>query len=325
MYTTNFRTLVCFLFLTLFMISCAGEKSDNQEGTSNKLMVIITPSHDNPFFMVEANAAESRARELGYETLKLSHDDDLARQDQLIDRAIANGVDALILDNAGADASITSVKKAKDAGVAVFLIDREINASGIAVAQLVSNNYQCATTAADEFVRAMGEEGKYVELTGKESDTNAHIRSQGFNEILEQYPGMLRVARQSANWSQTEGYTKTETILQANPDIEGILSGNDTMALGAASALRSSGKEGVIVVGVDGSPDAIEAIKEGRMHATVLQPAVEMARKAVEQADEYLRNGESSYPEKQLFNCELITSENADQFGLFERVENASE
>lgn len=318
---SDIQLLIYSLILLLSVMACGGENREDDLDPDKELMVIITPSHDNPFFLAEADAAEDRAGELGYETLKLSHDDDLAKQDQLIDRAIANGADALILDNAGADASITAVQKAKDAGISVFLIDREINASGIAVAQLVSNNYQCARTAAEEFVDAMGEEGTYVELLGKESDTNAHIRSQGFNEILEQYPDMVQVARQSANWSQSEGYTKTETILQANPDVEGILSGNDTMALGAASALRSSGKENVIVVGIDGSPDAIEAIKQGHMHATVLQPAVKMARTAVDQADEFLRTGESQYPEKQLFDCELITSENADQFGLFERLE----
>ncbi len=324
MQVQNVSVYISSLFLTLLIVvavSCGGEKENNGTQTNENLMVIITPSHDNPFFKAEADAAEKRAQELGYETLKLSHEGDLVRQDQLIDKAIANGAAALILDNAGADASVTAVEKATNAGVPVFLIDREINATGIAVAQLVSNNYQCARSAAEEFVNAMGEEGRYVELVGKESDTNAQIRSQGFNEILDQYPVMEQVARQSANWSQSEGYTKTETILQAHPDIEGVLSGNDTMALGAASALRTSGKEDVIVVGIDGSPDAIEAIKEGRMHATVLQPAVKMATSAVEQADEYIQTGESQHQEKQLFNCELITAENADQFGLFRRLE----
>ena len=74
----------------------------------------------------------------------LVHDDDANKQSQLIDTAIARGAKAIILDNAGADATVAAVKKAKDARHAIFLIDREINASGVAVAQIVSNNYQGA-------------------------------------------------------------------------------------------------------------------------------------------------------------------------------------
>ena len=108
------------------------------------LIAIITPSHDNPFFKAEAVGAEQKAKELGYETLVLVHDDDANKQSQLIDTAIGRGAKAIILDNAGADASVAAVQKAKDAGIPSFLIDREINASGVAVSQIVSNNYQGA-------------------------------------------------------------------------------------------------------------------------------------------------------------------------------------
>ncbi len=111
------------------------------KGRSN-LIVIITPSMDNPFFGQEALGAEARAKALGYQTLKFSHDDDAFRQSQLIDTAIARNAGAIILDNAGADASAAAVAKAKAAGVPVFLIDREINTRGLATAQIVSNNYQ---------------------------------------------------------------------------------------------------------------------------------------------------------------------------------------
>ena len=126
------------------------------------------------------------------------------------------------------------MKKAKDAGIPSFLIDREINATGVAVAQIVSNNYQGAQLGAQEFVKLMGEKGNYVELVGKESDTNAGIRSKGYHDVIDDYPDLKMVAQQSANWSQTEAYSKMETILQANPDIKGVISGNDTMAMGAS-------------------------------------------------------------------------------------------
>ncbi len=281
------------------------------------VIAIITPSHDNPFFKAEADAAAARVKELGYEALVLIHDDDAAKQDELFDTVIAQGVKAIILDNAGADASVAAIQKAKDAGIPSFLIDREINSTGVAVAQIVSNNYQGATLGAEEFVRLMGEAGQYVELIGKESDTNAGIRSQGYNDVIGQYPDLELVAQQSANWSQTEAFEKMETILQANPDIKGVIAGNDTMALGAQAALEAAGKTDVIVVGFDGSPDVIAAIKEGKIAATVLQPAATLAVEAVNQADTFIKSGTAPAEEKQSLDCELITPENADDYGVF--------
>ena len=152
--------------------------------------------------------------------------------------AIAAHASAIILDNAGADASIAAIKKAKDAGIPSFLIDREINATGIAAVQIVSNNYQGATLGAQAFVSAMGEKGNYVELTGKESDTNAGIRSKGYHDVLDQYPDMKMVAQQSANWDQNEAFSKMELILQAHPEVNGVIAGNDTMAWGQSRLSR---------------------------------------------------------------------------------------
>ncbi len=275
--------------------------------------------HDNPFFKAEAETADARAKELGYDTLIMTHGGDANRQDQSIDTAIAQKAAAIILDNAGADASIAAVQKAKAEGIPSFLIDREINATGVATAQIVANNYQGASLGAEKFVELMSDKGSYVELTGKESDTNAGIRSKGYHDVLDKYPGLKMVAQQSANWSQTEAYSKMETILQANADIKGVIAGNDTMALGAAAALKAANKKGVIVVGFDGSPDAIAAIKTGDMKATVLQPAALIARLAVDQADKQINSGSASTgaAEKQSIDCELVTRENAEQFGLF--------
>ena len=84
---------------------------------SAKLIVIITPPHDNPFFKSEADGARLKAEALGYSTLVLVHDDDANKQNELFDTAIARGASAIILDNAGADATIAAVKKAKKAGI----------------------------------------------------------------------------------------------------------------------------------------------------------------------------------------------------------------
>ncbi|GHC51066.1 D-ribose ABC transporter substrate-binding protein [Neogemmobacter tilapiae] len=280
-------------------------------------IAIITPSHDNPFFKAEADGAAAKAKELGYEVMVLVHDDDANKQSELFDSAIAAGVKAIILDNAGADASVAAVQKAKDAGIPSFLIDREITATGVAVSQIVSNNYQGAQLGAEEFVKLMGETGEYAELIGKESDTNAGIRSKGYHDVIDQYPDLKMVASQTANWSQTEAYTVMESMLQANPGIKGVISGNDTMAMGAWAALEAAGRTDVIVVGFDGSNDVRDSIAKGGIKATVLQPAYAQAQMAVMQADTFIKTGSTGVDEKQLMDCVLINADNAAKLETF--------
>lgn len=280
-------------------------------------IAIITPSHDNPFFKAEADGAAAKATELGYEVMVLVHDDDANKQNELFDSAIAAGVKAIILDNAGADASVAAVQKAKDAGIPSFLIDREITATGVAVSQIVSNNYQGAQLGAEEFVKLMGEAGDYAELIGKESDTNAGIRSKGYHDVIDQYPDLKMVASQTANWSQTEAYSVMESMLQANPGIKGVISGNDTMAMGAWAALEAAGRTDVIVVGFDGSNDVRDSILKGGIKATVLQPAYAQAQMAVEQADKFIASGATGVEEKQLMDCVLVNADNAAKLETF--------
>jgi erythritol transport system substrate-binding protein len=286
------------------------------------MMCVIVPPVENPFFGAMQQIAADKAEELGYTTSRLVHNHDANEQLQLIESCIAEGAVAIILDNAGADATVAAVQEAKDAGIPSFLVDREITQDGVAVAQIVSNNYQGATILAEHFAGLMGEEGTYIELTGRDTDTNAHVRSQGYHDVLDEIDGMTMVAQQTANWSQDEGYSVTEQLLQQNPDVKGIIAGNDTMALGAQAAVMAAGKPDIIVVGFDGSDDAIISINAGELKATSLQPVAEMATQAAVQADAYIQaGGTTDLPEKQSIDMVLITPDNACDYYQFAPVE----
>lgn len=290
-------------------------------GGGSKIIYIITPSHSNPFFKTEAEAAAKKAKELGYEAKMVSHDDDPTKQAELFDTAISEKAAAIICDNAGSDATVAAVQKARDNNIPTFLIDREINESGIAISQIVANNYQGAKAVAEIFVEAMGEKGNYAELLGKESDTNAGVRSSAFHEVIDQYTDMKCVAKQTANWDQSEAYSKMETILQTNPDIKGVICGNDTMAMGAAAAIEAAKLKNVAIIGVDGSDDVRDEIKKGKITATALQQAALIAQMAVQQADDYLKKGSTGLDEKQLVDCVAITKDNADKLSAFTYTE----
>ena len=285
-------------------------------GGDSKILYCITPSTSNPFFGTEQVIAEKVGTELGYEVKCFSHDDDAAAQLELFEAAITDKAAAIICDNAGADASIEAIQKAYDAGIPTFLIDREINQTGLAVSQIVADNAQGAAAIAEVWVEAMNYEGKYAELLGLESDTNCHVRSDNYHAVIDEYPDLEMVAQQSANWDQTEAYEKTEAILQANPEITGIICGNDTMACGAVQACIDAGRDDIKIIGLDGSDDAGNYIKSGNMVGTALQQIALITETAVKEADDYL-NGTAPAEEKQLVPCIAITADNVANLSQF--------
>jgi erythritol transport system substrate-binding protein len=303
----------------LTLSGCAGAGTEDNAGSDQGLIAIITPGLENPFFKAGSDAAAAEAQALGYETSVASHDDDPNKQSELIDAAIAQGAKAIILDNAGADASIGAVKKAEEAGIPVFLFDREINETGIAKSQIVANNAQGAAAVAEEFVAALPDGGNYVELTGKESDTNAGVRSEAYASVISQYPNLISVAKETANWSQDEAFAKVETLLQRDSTIVGIIAGNDTMALGAVAAVEAAGlSDQITIAGFDGTPDAVAAVAAGKMIATGVQPAVLIAQLAVQQADKFIRTGSTGEDEKQSIDCFVVNASNASRYTLFD-------
>ena len=280
------------------------------------LMTIIVNDPSNPYWQTEGNVAKTEAEKLGYTANVGASKGDTNTESNLIDTAITNHSVAIILDPANASGSVGAVKKAIAAHIPVILINAEINQEGLAKAQLVSNNAQGAALGAQQWVKDVGQKGNYVELLGAPSDNNAATRSNGFSTVLSQYPDLKKVGSQVANWIRTQGHDKMQNMLQANPNIVGVISGNDEMALGAIAALKEAGKLSSIKVGgFDGSPDAVAAVKSGELAYTVLQPVATFAAKAVDEADSFIKTGKTgAATEKQLFNCILITKANAGRF-----------
>ncbi|WP_100443982.1 D-ribose ABC transporter substrate-binding protein [Glycomyces xiaoerkulensis] len=291
------------------------------EAVEGGYVPVISVELANPYWDTEAETARTALEGLGYETDVFQHENDPQRQNELIDTAVSQDAVAIVLDPAGADESIGAVQRATDADIPVFLINAEINEEGIALSQIVANNAQGAAAGAQYFAERMGGEGTYVELYGNPTDNNAPVRSTAYEETLAQYTDMELLQRETANWSREEGYQAMQNLLTAHPDIDGVLSGNDEMALGAIAAIESAGLtpgEDILVMGFDGSPDAVAAIEEGKLLGTVLQPIVSATEMLVEQLHTYLTEGETGTDqEKQAVDCVLITPDNIDRYTTF--------
>lgn len=301
---------------TLLLAAAAAATLFANAAWADGLISIIVNDPANPYWLTEGNVAKATAEGMGYTANVAAHKGDTNTESTLIDTAITNKSVAIILDPANADGSVGAVKKAIAANIPVFLVNAEINQEGLAKAQLVSNNAQGAALGATQWVESVGQSGKYAELFGNPADNNAATRSNGYETVLTQYPDLVKAAKEVADWDRTKGHDKMQSMLQANPDIIGVISGNDEMALGAIAALKEAGKlDKVKVGGFDGSPDAVEAIKAGEMQYTVLQPVAVFSAEAVKQADSFIKTGKTgAASEKQLFDCLLITKDNVDKY-----------
>lgn len=290
--------------------------------TEGGYVAIITTVLDNPYWDAESKTAKEQLEAIGYTTSIDAHNNDPQKQAELVDSAISKKAVAIVLDPAGAKESIGVVQKATDAGVPVFLINAEIEKEGIAKAQIIANNAQGAELGGQHFAEMMEGEGGFVELFGQPTDNNASVRSDAYHKVFEQYPDMDLLQTETANWVREEGAAKMEILLQAHSGkIKGVISGNDEMALGAIAAIEKAGLvpgKDIIVMGFDGSPDAVQAIKDGKLLGTVLQPIVAETEELVKQLDTYLKTGETgASTEKQAMDCVIITPDNVDKYGMF--------
>lgn len=280
--------------------------------SNDETITIIVNDPSNPFWFTEGHTAQIKAEELGYTTEVKAHQGSIENERQIIEQAIKNKSKAIILDPANTELTGKSVSLAKHNNIPVIIINAQIAATGLAHSQLVSDNTQCARLAAKSWSNAMKYSGEYIELVGASSDKNAAIRSAAFGSVLNSHTKLKRIATISADWSRLKSYQAIQQQIVAHPNLSGIISSNDEMALGAIQALQEAQKlDQVVVSGFDGSPDAATSILLDEMHFSVLQPVTTFAKEAVIQADNIIRNGSTGQnTEIQLFDCTLLSQDN---------------
>ena len=315
-------------FLTAVMITVFGCARDDSAASgdaasapdaASKRVAVVVSTLNNPWFVVLAETARDRAQELGYEATIFDSQNDPAKEAAHYENIVASGYDAILFNPTDADGSIVNVRAAKDAGVPVFCMDREINATDAAVSQIISDNYSGAVAVGQEFVKQVGREGKYVELLGLVGDNNTWNRSKGFHSVVDRFEGLEMVAQQSADFDRAKALEVLEAVLQSNPEIDAVFAGNDAMAMGAYQALVAAGKaEHVKVFGFDGADDVVRLISEGKIAATGMQFPKVMASTAAESADAYIK-GKHDFPQKTPVAVELVTLDNVSQFGDYGR------
>jgi ribose transport system substrate-binding protein len=244
---------------------------------------------NNPFFVTLKEGAERAAAQYGVKLIVVDAQDDPAKEAANIEDLIQKKVSALLINPTDTKAVVPSIQKANQAGIPVFTVDRAAEGGEI-VSHIASDNVAGGQMAAEFLCKALNGKGKVVELEGIPGTSAARDRGKGFNDYLkEKCPGLEVVARQPADFNRAKGLQVFENILQAQPQIDGVFAHNDEMVLGAIQAAEAAGRTGIIFVGFDAIDDAVKAVKEGKLAATVAQQPAEMGRLAVEMAVKYLQ------------------------------------
>jgi ABC-type sugar transport system substrate-binding protein len=308
------RTKLLKLMLILFFITGIFGCSEKNKVQPSQKMAVVISTLNNPWFVVLGESAAERARELGYTAHVFDSQNNSAKEAEHFDNIIAMGYDAILFNPTDADGSVLNVKRAKEAGIPTFCMDREINSRDAAVTQLLSDNFTGCVKLGQYFVRQMNKKGNYVEILGLVGDNNTWNRSSGFHSVVDEFPDLVMVAQQSADFDRNKAMDVMETIMQANPDIDAVFCGNDAMAMGAYQAVLAAGKTNRIkVFGFDGANDAVNAIAQGKIAATVMQFPVLMSRTSADLADQYI-NGNRDFSSKTPVEVILITPENVEEY-----------
>ena len=222
--------LLIVLLISVNMFTSCQQKDKVQSGPA-KIAVIVS-TLNNPWFVVLAETAAGKVKELGYKATIFDSQNDTAKETDHFENAIAAGYRAIIFNPTDADGSIANVKRAKAAGIPTFCMDREINSTEDAVTQILSDNYAGCVALGKYFVKKLNKKGTYVELLGLVGDNNTWNRSKGFHSVVDNYPEIKMLAQQSAEFDRNKAMEVLESILQVHPAIDAVFCGNDAMAMG---------------------------------------------------------------------------------------------
>lgn len=231
---------------------------------------------DNPWRIAETQSFRDEAPKCGWDLVETVAIGSAAKQVADVDSLIAQGVDVIFLSPREEKPLVPAVKKAKSAGIPVFLIDRSVDKAAKAgedyVTNLASDFIHQGRRVGMWLAAKTGGKAKIIQLEGSTGSTPANDRKKGFDDEIARWPEMGLLASHSGDFNRDKGRQVMETLLQAHPDVTAVYAHNDEMAIGAINALKAAGRrpgEDVLVVSIDGTRDALQAIIDGEMAITV--------------------------------------------------------
>jgi ABC-type sugar transport system substrate-binding protein len=274
---------------------------------------------NNPWRIAETASFEATAEECGWDLIVTDAGGSAAKQVADVDSMIAQGIDVLFLPPREESPLIPAVMRAKAAGIPTFLVDRSVDptvaqAGRDYVAFLGSDFVDQGRRVAEWVIENHEGEGRIIQLEGTTGSSPANDRKSGFDDAIAADDRFTILESRSGDFARDEGRQVMETLLQAHPDVNIVYAHNDEMAIGAIQALEAAGRvpgEDVLVVSIDGTRDALQAIIDGKMGVTV-ESSPFFGPLACETMKRYAA-GETVEPWVQVED-RIFTAENAAEF-----------
>ena len=265
------------------------------------------------FIVMLDESMQAKAGELGVKLIVNDAQRSAERQIQQVEGFIARGVDAIILNPCEVDASSPAVDKALAAGIPIINVNSETRSKPTAF--VGSHDEESARIAMGHIAEKLNGKGNVVMMQGFMGQAAQVKRDQGAREVLAEHPELKLLASQTADWDRAKAMSLMENWIQSQgSSIQAVFAQNDEMAMGALLALeRAKLKDKVMVVGIDAIADALQAVKDKRLDATVFQDARAQGATAVETAVKLARK--ESFDEQVFIPFKLVTAANVADLG----------
>lgn len=287
---------------------------NRDDGSRRKTIAFVPKAMDSEFWLSMRAGAQQAIEgrdDVVLSVLAPDREINVDQQVSILEDQIQRGARALVVAPAGSAQVMPVLEQAIGRGIPVVLVDSDAPLPGKS-AYAGTDNRAGGTLAGRHVIETVGT-GKIAIITGVPGNQSQDDRAAGFLETIATVPGLQVVARQPANSERSLGLTVMENILTAHPDIKAVFATNDQMALGAVEAIMArSPKAGIVVVGFDATAEAVQAIIEGRMSASVAQRPFEMGRRSIEAALALI-DGRTVEPRIDT-GTELVTAANAQGY-----------
>jgi ribose transport system substrate-binding protein len=269
----------------------------------------------NPFFVQIAHGAEAAAKKINpsVKFTAQSSGYDVNTQTNQMDNFVAAGANLILLNAADSKGIAPAVIRAKAAGVTVVAVD--VGAEGGVDATITSNNKQAGELDGKFVADRLKGKGQIVIVNGPPV-TAVIDRVAGFKDVMKQNPGIKILSQdQNAGGSRDGGLRVMTDLLTAFPKIDAVFAINDPTAIGCDLAATQAKRKEFFIVGVDGAPDIVPALKDPNslIAASAAQDPFTMAEKAVDIGYDVM-NGKKPEQDLILIPVELITKDNVDQY-----------
>ncbi|MEU2283171.1 substrate-binding domain-containing protein [Streptomyces sp. NPDC013178] len=297
--------------VTVAIVGATSFLHSGSSSAANPKIGLALSTLNNPFFVQIQSGAKAEAKRLGVDLTVTDAQNDASQQANQLQNFTSSGYDSIIVNPVDSDAAGPAVRAADKAKIPVVAVDRGVNKAPTDTL-VASDNVAGGELAAKTIAEKLGGTGKIVILQGQAGTSAARERAEGFAKGLKAYPGIQVLAQQPADFDRTKGLDVMSNLLQAHPDVQGVVAANDEMALGAIKALGSKAGRSVQVVGFDGTPDGLNAVKDGTLYASVAQQPSQLGRIAVDNALKALQGKKVEQTVK--VPVKVVTKENVAGF-----------